>query len=187
MITLKVKRLCPEAVLPTRAHQTDAGLDIVATSRVFDEDGCATYGTGLAMEIPEGHVGLLFPRSSIAVRDLMLSNSVGVIDSGYRGEVKFKFKPSLLYVDRDGIGHGPDDYKGSDQTDIDTQIVTAHGRHPDMPDVHPNCLPFPPRVYEVGERIGQLIVMPIPYVAVVESDTLGDSERGTGGYGSTGK
>ena len=187
MITLKVKRLCPEAKLPTRAHSTDAGLDIYATSRVFDEDGNATYGTGIAVEIPDGHVGLLFPRSSIAERDLTLSNSVGVIDSGYRGEIKFKFKPSLLYIDRDGIGHTPTDYKGSNQTDISTQLVSAHGRHEDMPDVHDGCLPFPPRVYEVGERIGQLIVIPIPYVSVVESTDLSESERGEGGYGSTGQ
>ena len=187
MITLKVKRLCPEAVLPRRANNTDAGLDLVATSRVFDKDGNVTYGTGLAFEIPDGHVGLLFPRSSIAVRDLALSNSVGVIDSGYRGEVKLKFKPTLVYADRDGTGCDEGDYGGSDQTDIRTQVVTAHGRHEAMPDINPNCLPFQPRVYEPGERIGQMIVLPIPYVAVVESTDLSDSERGADGFGSSGK
>lgn len=162
MITLKVKKLCPEAVLPRRAHNTDAGLDLVATSRVFDKDGNVTYGTGLAFEIPDGHVGLLFPR-----------------DSGYRGEVKLKFKPTLVYADRDGTGCDEGDYGGSD--------VTAHGRHEAMPDINPNCLPFQPRVYEPGERIGQMIVLPIPYVAVVESTDLSDSERGADGFGSSGK
>lgn len=90
MKSIRVKRLVPEAVLPKKAHASDAGFDLVATSCKV-EDGMYVYGTGLAFEIPEGYVGLVFPRSSIAKKDLILSNSVGVIDSGYRGEVMAKF------------------------------------------------------------------------------------------------
>lgn len=90
---VKVKKLVPEAVMPQRAHADDAGFDLVAVSRRWSaDDWCYVYGTGLAFEIPEGYVGLVFPRSSIAGRPLQLSNSVGVIDSGYRGEVLAKFR-----------------------------------------------------------------------------------------------
>lgn len=78
---VKVKRLTETAIIPTRAHADDAGIDLYADSRVFDKNGTVTYGTGIAMEIPEGHVGLLFPRSSVCKKDLQLSNSVGVVDS----------------------------------------------------------------------------------------------------------
>ena len=74
------------------AKNGDAGFDLTATSKWYDEDGNACYGTNRAIEIPFGYVGLLFPRSSNANKDLLLSNSVGVIDSGYRGEISMKFK-----------------------------------------------------------------------------------------------
>ena len=90
---VKVKKLSENAVVPMYGKPGDAGQDLVCVSRHFDADGNAVYGTGLAFEIPEGYVGLIFPRSSNAKKDLMLTNSVGVVDSGYRGEVMFKFKP----------------------------------------------------------------------------------------------
>src|SRR5690606_4362848 len=77
---------------PQYSKDGDAGLDLVATSKKYNEKGSIVYGTSLAFEIPKGYVGLLFPRSSNSKMDLLLSNSVGVIDSGYRGEVMFKFK-----------------------------------------------------------------------------------------------
>ena len=140
---VKIKKLNENAVKPFKAHETDAGFDLVATSRILDEHGAIVYGTGLAFEIPQGYVGLLYPRSSIAKKDLLLSNAVGVLDAGYRGEVMFKFKPSLAVSQ--------------------------------------------PRMYNVGERIGQLIIQPIPQIEFEWSDELSDSERGAGGYGSTGK
>lgn len=91
MINLKIKLLSPEAKLPIRANSSDAGLDLFAVTRKFEEQ-YVEYGTGLALEIPEGHVGLLFPRSSVSNKDLVLANSVGVVDSGYRGEVCLRFK-----------------------------------------------------------------------------------------------
>jgi len=94
---VKIKKLHPDAVIPKYAKEGDAGMDLTAVSReidvnYMDGDNLITYGTGLAFEIPKGYVGLVFPRSSIYKKDLTLSNSVGVIDSGYRGEVKFKFR-----------------------------------------------------------------------------------------------
>lgn len=137
---IKFKRLNDKAVTPHKAHASDAGFDLTATSRDFDGLN-VVYGTGIAVEIPQGYVGLLFPRSSVARMELLLSNSVGVIDSGYRGEIMMKFKPA--------------------------SIIEA-------------------TMYDVGERIGQLIIMPIPDVEFVEYDELSDTERGSGGYGSTG-
>ena len=89
---IKIKRLNDKATLPTKAHATDAGYDLYAASSSVDKDYNIVYGTGVAVEIPDGYVGLVFPRSSIASKDIMLSNSVGVIDSGYRGEIMAKFR-----------------------------------------------------------------------------------------------
>ena len=157
MKVVKVKRLASDAVMPRRAHADDAGYDLVAVSRTVDENGCMVYGTGLAFEIPEGMVGLLFPRSSVANRGLSLSNCVGVVDSGYRGEVTFKFRP------------------------VDTGFVEMRGGDYMLSEV------YHPKVYAVGDRIGQLVLVSLPDVAMIESDELSRSERGEGGYGSTGR
>ena len=90
---VKIKKLNKDAVIPSYAHDTDAGLDLVATSYEYKEDiDCHVYGTGLAVEIPEGYVGLIYPRSSNRKTDAYMCNHVGVIDSGYRGEVMISFK-----------------------------------------------------------------------------------------------
>lgn len=90
---VKIKRLVEDAVIPAYAHDTDAGLDLVATSYEYKENiDCHVYGTGLAVEIPEGYVGLLFPRSSNRKTDVYMCNHVGVIDAGYRGEIMVSFK-----------------------------------------------------------------------------------------------
>lgn len=153
--TVKVKRLSKNAVMPTKAHPTDAGFDLTATSRTIDEFGNIAYGTGLAFEIPEGYVGLIFPRSSICKQDVALSNAVGVIDCHYRGEVTFKFRPALIaYSKWDGKHDG---------------IFRRFGKD-----------------YKVGDRIGQLIIMPRPEIELEEAEELSDTDRGTGSYGSTG-
>lgn len=154
---IRIKKLTENAVIPQKAHATDAGFDLTATSRVVDEYGCIIYGTGLAFEIPEGYVGLLFPRSSNAKKDLTLSNSVGVLDSGYRGEVTFKFKPALRWDIEGGICVGE---RGNEMTLLK---------------------------YNVGDRIGQLIIMPIPDIEFEEAEELSETDRGVGGYGSSGK
>jgi dUTP pyrophosphatase len=88
---VKIKKLSENAVIPSYAKDGDAGMDLVATSIIADTQTQITYGIGLALEIPEGFVGLIFPRSSVRKTRLMLSNSVGVVDSGYRGELQATF------------------------------------------------------------------------------------------------
>ena len=133
-------KLDPAAKIPKYAKRGDAGMDLYAVSQTFDDHGNYVYGTGLAMEIPEGYVGLIFPRSSISKTAHSLRNAVGVIDSGYRGELIFKF-------------------------DINVQNSP---------------------VYEVGDRIGQIMIMPYPKIQFEEAFELSKTARGTGGYGSTG-
>jgi len=140
---VRFKKLNEKAVVPSYAKPGDAGLDLTATSKELTNNpqyGYLEYGTGLAVEIPEGHVGLIFPRSSISNTGLILSNSVGVIDSGYRGEIKFRFK------------HIPG---------------TAD--------------------YNVGDRVGQLVILPYPSIETEEATELSSTERGDGGFGSSNK
>lgn len=92
---VNIKKLKEEAVIPTYAKKGDAGLDLTAINISKDNVGNITYHTGLAVEIPQGYVGLLFPRSSISKKQQFLTNCVGVIDSGYRGEIMAKFKPVM--------------------------------------------------------------------------------------------
>lgn len=88
MITIPTKS---DSTLPTFANPGDAGADLVAISILEDDDNQITYGTGIRLAIPPGYVGLVFPRSSISKHNLSMANSVGVIDSGYRGEILLKF------------------------------------------------------------------------------------------------
>ena len=91
---LNFKRLDDKAIMPIRAHESDAGLDLTAVDITLEPNDCGqtvvVYHSGLAVEIPEGYVGLLFPRSSIAKKSIFMTNGVGVIDSGYRGEIMAK-------------------------------------------------------------------------------------------------
>lgn len=86
---IKFKKLSKLSKIPSFANEDDAGMDLMAIT-VKQSSNFYEYGTGLAMEIPKGYVGLLFPRSSISNTDHYLRNSVGVIDSGYRGEIKIR-------------------------------------------------------------------------------------------------
>jgi dUTP pyrophosphatase len=142
---VRIKKLHQDAVIPKYAKPGDAGLDLTATEITFTPSYIA-YKTGLAFEIPEGYVGLLFPRSSNSKKQLLLTNSVGVLDSGYRGEVEFRFKI---------VGNGV-----TPEGDLDT--------------------------YNVGDKIGQLLIIPYPSIQFIESDTLSETERGEGGFGSSG-
>lgn len=153
---IRFKKLVPEAQAPRKAHATDAGFDLTAISRSFDDNGCIVYGTGIAVEIPAGYVGLLFPRSSLCRKDLVVGNSVGVIDSDYRGEITAKFKPSNIFL----------------------WYEEGLSIHPQLGDVD--------NAYEIGDRIAQLIIMPIPAVDFEQAEDLTPTDRGTGGYGSTG-
>ena len=144
MIELPITRLHEEAVVPERAYAGDAGLDLAACERVELGPGQrALVGTGLAVAIPQGYAGFVQPRSGLAARHgLSVVNSPGLVDSGYRGELRVV----LL------------------NTDASERFVV-----------------------EPGMRIAQLVVVPVPEVSVREVDELPPSERGAGGYGSSGR
>jgi dUTP pyrophosphatase len=142
-MTLEVTRLEPGAVLPTRAYAGDAGLDLYAAHAARIGPGeRASIGTGVAVAIAAGHAGLVLPRSGLALRHgIALVNAPGLIDSGYRGELRVL----LLNTDRE-------------------------------------------QAFEIaaGDRIAQLLVVAFEPVTVVEVDGLAVSERGSGGFGSSG-
>ena len=139
---IKIKKFHPDAVIPKYAKPGDAGLDLYITSVASNTPiGSVTYGFGIGVEIPKGYVGLVFPRSSVRNTDLMLSNSVGVIDSGYRGEIQATFKKTI----------GLNSIK-----------------------------------YSVGDKAAQIIIIPYPEIEFEESNELSETERGKGGFGSTG-
>ena len=91
---VRIKRLVPQAVIPCYAKEGDAGMDLTAVD-VRSTHDFIEYKTGLSVEIPDGYVGLIFPRSSISKYDLSLANAVGVIDSGYRGDILCRFKRTV--------------------------------------------------------------------------------------------
>lgn len=163
---VKIQKLNKKAKMPMYAKPGDAGMDLVAISKKVDNDGNVVYGTGIAMEIPEGYVGLIFPRSSNAKKDLLLSNCVGVIDSGYRGEITAKFKPTMSI-------HHP--FK------VWWQIFVRNLSNVNIP-----CTYVHNEEYEVGDKIAQIIIMPYPQIEFELCDKLSETERGGGGYGSTG-
>jgi dUTP pyrophosphatase len=139
---VKIKLLHENVVKPKYAKESDAGMDLVAASIIENTSSQITYGLGIAMEMPPGVVGLIFPRSSIRNYELSLTNSVGVIDAGYRGELQATFHKT----------NGLDSF-----------------------------------AYKVGDRVCQIIIIPYPVIELQVVDELSDSERGKGGFGSTGK
>ena len=135
---IKIKKLHENAVVPSYAKNGDAGMDLTVVSSEMIDNEHIKYGFGIAIEIPFGYVGLIFPRSSCYKQRQILSNCVGVIDSGYRGELSAVM-----------IGTSPQKYK-------------------------------------VGERAAQILILPYPQIEFELTNELSDSERGLGGYGSTG-
>lgn len=143
-VKVKVKKLNENAVIPQYATPGAACVDLVATSVIYDKYQNYVFGTGLAFEIPKGYVGRLYPRSSNSKTNLYLTNSVGNIDSDYRGEVMVKFKSRDLEM-------------------------------------------FGYEYYKVGDRIAQLSIEEVPTVEFEEVEELSETQRGDGGYGSTGR
>jgi dUTP pyrophosphatase len=140
-MNIRIKKLQPDAVIPSYSKEGDAGLDLTAISmKTVNENnfGFIEYDTGLSVEIPEGHVGLVYPRSSISNTGLILANAVGVIDSNYRGSIKCRFKAI------------------------------------------PNS-----NIYDVGDRIAQLIIIPYPQITFEEVEELTETIRGDKGFGSS--
>jgi dUTP pyrophosphatase len=141
---IEVTRLSDLAVLPSYAHEGDAGCDLVAVEEVTLRPGArALVGTGFAIAIPEGHGGFVLPRSGLAAKyGVTCANAPGLIDAGYRGEVR------VALVNLDPLN-----------------VYT----------VHP------------GDRIAQLVVLPVPTVTFRTVDALSAATRGEGGFGSTGR
>jgi dUTP pyrophosphatase len=160
---VKIKKLTHDADIPSYANTGDAGLDLTATR--ISENSVDPYiecGTGIAIEIPEGYVGLVFARSSISKKRLVLANGVGVIDSGYRGEIILRFKRVGDLVDP-------------------TEEETVEGFWEKVEE-HVEKEVFVP-----GEKIGQLIIIPYPKIELQEVTELSATERGDDGFGSTDK
>jgi dUTP pyrophosphatase len=151
---VRIKKINPLAQIPTYAKDGDAGMDVIATSIISDTPTQITYGLGIALEIPKGFVGLVFPRSSIRKTGLQLSNSVGVIDSGYRGELQATFN----------------------------KLFGGEAMYDEMKvkEIQPNDF------YKVGDRVAQIMIIPHPPIEFEVSDELSNTERGEGGFGSTG-
>jgi dUTP pyrophosphatase len=145
MFKIKVKLLSESAKIPTRANPTDAGLDLYAAEGVYIRGGGTHQGvvdTGVAIEIPDGYVGLVFPRSSVGAKlNTTLSNSTGVIDSDYRGPIKVVL---------------------SNHSNMDVSFLA-------------------------GDRVAQLVIVPILILDPVEVEQLTETGRGEGGFGSTGR
>ena len=138
MLKIKIKKTNINSILPIKKNPLDAGIDCYANSITKTED-YIEYGLGFSLEIPEGYCGFIFPRSSVSNYDLLMCNSVGVVDSNYINEVKARFKQS---------GH---------------------------------------KVYELGDRVCQLILYKYPEVEFIEVDELDDTNNRGGGHGSTGR
>lgn len=156
---IRFKKLVQEAKTPFKANDVDAGFDLYCTS-VEETTEFIQYHTGIAVEIPEGYVGLIFPRSSVTKYDLMLKNSVGVIDASYRGEIlcrfaripSTKFKDLIIWDNKKSV-----------------EIVWCKEKQ-----------------FKIGDRVAQIVFMELPKITLLEAQELSNTERGENGFGSSG-
>lgn len=190
-ITVKIKRVHPDAVIPTYSHEGDMGMDVTAVDMKYDrEHDCWIYDTGLVVEIPAGYAMLVFPRSSIRNKNGFQTNAVGIIDSGYRGHLYCTFKTidstnTIIKVFSlckfvESVASDLDDYPL--ESIASSNITTTNSLKDKIEE-----LIVPP--YNVGERIAQVVIMPYPKVNFVEVESdyeFVKSDRGEGGHGSSG-
>lgn len=162
-ITVNFKRLSKKAVIPSYAHPTDAGMDLVAVSK-SETERYIEYGLGFSTSIPEGWAGFIFPNSRISKYDLVLANSVPIIDCHYTGEWKLRFKKSLWSTFKFTIAKMKN-WFGIKDFDLGWEA---------------ECKSF-----NVGDVVGQLVLFPITKVDFIEVDALPETDRGDGGFGST--
>lgn len=167
-LKIKVKKLKLHAHIPEKAHDTDACFDMTA-SWVSHESNYIEYGTDIAFDIPKGYVGLIFPRSSVTKEDIILKNSVGVIDSGYQGEIRFRFSKLVNNAFRE------DTTTSSLAGGQTRRVIEIRG------------VERPLKTYKVGDRIGQIMFIKLPDVELELVDSFDETERSTSGFGSTGK
>lgn len=142
MLVVNFKKLVEEARLPVKGSSSAACYDVYATSLTLDESRVATYGLGFATEIPKGWRGVIVPRSNISKHPWVLANSIGIVDSDYRGEWMVKFKCVSNFIES--------------------------------------------TPYLVGERVAQIYFAKNEDIAFAEMEELDQTERGQGGFGSTG-
>lgn len=168
--------MVPEAQAPYQKYITDAGYDLSAAS-IIETDNYIEYGTGLAFEIPIGMVGLIFPRSSVTEKELMLKNCVGVIDSEFRGEVSCRFAKIIhrAFVDGEHVERKIPIF-GKEKITKKSNIIDIM-----------ILLPGPIKIYKIGDRVCQIIFLTLPQIKLMEAQELSESNRGSQGYGSTGK
>lgn len=176
-IKVNIKKLHKDAVIPSYAHSTDCGLDLTAVSKTYDEYGNVVYGFGLAFEIPEGYAGFIFPRSSNHKSGLLLTNCVGIVDSCYRGEVTAKFA-SRFVMSR------PRKFVDKLKMFFETKKSC---RKTTYCNINSTAVWDDKINYNIGDRVAQMVILPYPKVEFNEVEELSETERGTGGYGSTGK
>ena len=174
---VKIKLTHPNAKVPAYSKPGDAGMDLTAVSVEYDEStGNIIYKTGVSIEIPEGYAGLLYPRSSLCKKELTLTNSVGVIDSTFRGDISAVFKPTF-------------DFWQAKVDDVYFQLELEKGKfyYYETASDEYRKVSLAGEVYAIGDRIGQIIIMPYPKIDFEIVDELRSTERGEGGYGSTGR
>ena len=142
MLEIIFKLNHPNAIIPKYAYDTDACFDLFCAESK-KSDLFVEYNTGINILIPEDYVGLLFPRSSVTNKTLILKNSVGVIDHGYLGDIKLRYYITPMFDDN-----------------VNT--------------------------YDIGDRVGQMLIIPRPKIKLIQVESFEDTQRGTNGYGSTG-
>jgi len=155
---INYKKTSDIAIAPFKTHSVDAGFDLSAAS-IKITNKYVEYGTGIMFETPDGYVGLLAPRSSVTNTYYMLKNAPGILDSSYRGEVRFRFYDTRnIFVKS---------YHSLRKL-VDKKFVNQY-------------------IYNIGDKIGQVVFIKLPVVELVETKKLSETARNTGGYGSTGK
>ena len=178
-VTVKLWKANINAIIPQYAKAGDAGMDLTAVSVTYDEKlDCFVYDTGICVAIPEGYVGLVYPRSSNRKTECYLPNSVGTGDYGYRGSYLFSYKPRTSAAVRNAINILV-------QAVSTLCSITGLARwRASVESLRVNNVP----PFEVGDRIGQMSVEKVHVIDFVEADLNPDeTARGESGHGSTGK
>lgn len=184
-LEIKFKKLDEKAVVPTYAHYGDVGMDITAIDVEYDEErDIYIYRTGLAFESDFHYGQFLFPRSSNRKTDAYLCNSVGIADSAiYRGEILFCYKNRDSVETIAQLAGMNKFFETLVESGVDIAMQAKDRAYNEV--LHnARLLKYAP--YKVGEKIGQMVFAAYPYVQLIETDTLSTTERGSGGFGSTG-
>ena len=175
MTNIKVKKLHKDAIIPTKAHASDAGFDIYALEDKLIEPGeTALIKTGLAFELPPGYEMQIRPRSGITLKT-KLRVQLGTVDAGYRSEVG---------VIVDNIT--PPIYESNGDLAMTDVVVSINGLNDDTTFARTHCFPSGTHYIPKGTRIAQAVIQRLPDVELIEVESLEESERGEGGFGSTG-